>query len=59
MDWEFARSSCTVKGKGWDLAVPNSIEEMDYFRDLIGCDPGGYWTGMKWTPDSYGTKRKI
>ena len=51
-DWAFARAECQAKGTGWDLAVPNSPSEMDFFRDMIGCSPGGYWTGMRWTPDS-------
>ena len=39
-------------GDGWDLAVPNSAEEMEYLSNLANCDDGGFWLGVKWTPDS-------
>ena len=48
--WEDAQNECIAKGTGWDLAVPNTEDEMDYFVDLANCDDGGIWLGMKWIP---------
>mgnify|MGYP003729490801 CR=1 FL=1 len=48
--WQEARDECQTKGSGWDLAVPNSQAEMDYFVDLAACHAGKLWLGMQYTP---------
>ena len=40
LPWQEARDACLEKGDGWDLAVPNSLAEMNHLVDLAKCHAG-------------------
>jgi len=51
LTWAVARQQCINLGEGWDLAVPDDEQELNYLTGLTMCNRDSWWVGVKWIPD--------